>query len=153
VSTDIDILLYTSIILYVNKFDRPALICVDLCLSLLTGFSLGLIIRVVSNECLRSRTDREIYSRLYAMSSHITYSYGEYTPLSPFRDKDNNPDAVSILEAMAPGHTSPPSHPLPSLTLRTRSRPTVGSCSRESCMSACSPIIASLGCGGWNVCT
>ena len=151
-STDIDILLYTSIILYVNKFDRPALICVDLCLSLLTGFSLGLIIRVVSNECLRSRTDREIYSRLYAMSSHITYSYGEYTQLSAFRDKNNNPDAVSILEARRWPRAHQP-HPLPPLTLRTRSRPAVGSCSRKPCISACSPIIASLGCGGWNVCT
>ena len=56
-------------------------------------------------------TDGEIYSRLYAMSSHIAYSYGEYTPLSPFRDKDNNPDAVSFLRGNGPRAHQPSESP------------------------------------------
>src|SRR6266850_4008216 len=44
-------------------------------------------------------------------------------------------------------------HQLSPLTLRTRSRPAVGSCSRELWTSVCSPTIASWGCGGWNVCS
>ena len=51
---------------------------------------------------------------------------------------------------------APPSsraHTLPSLRFRTLSRPAVGSCSREPWISACSPIIPSLGCGGWTFCS